>query len=182
MPLLLLRLDASSCLAGSPPNTLLVVTPLSVQRICPQGEQVGEHGLWWKQTFYEDSIRVPGILCWAGTPDEEQRRALPAGHRCDRVTSTLDISATMLDALDAPSLPSSPGRSLMPLLHEGTSKVRTYRAIRLLALCYMRWLRCGSSGRANLGFNCFLALSRNISGKTSRLRSLSEKEWVDLLR
>ena len=99
--------------------------------------QVGEHGLWWKQTFYEDSIRVPGILCWAGTPDEEQRRALPAGYRCDRVTSTLDISATMLDALDAPSLPSSPGRSLMPLLHEGTSKVGTYRAIRLLAFCCM---------------------------------------------
>ena len=80
--------------------------------------QVGEHGLWWKQTFYEDSIRVPGILCWAGTPDEEQRRALPAGRRCDRVTSTLDISATMLDALNAPPLPSSPGRSLMPLLCE----------------------------------------------------------------
>ena len=28
------------------------------------GEQVGEHGLWWKQTFYEDSVRVPTILSW----------------------------------------------------------------------------------------------------------------------
>jgi|EP01043_Picozoa_sp_COSAG02_P043639 hypothetical protein len=120
------------------------------------GAQVGEHGLWWKQTFYEDSIRVPGILCWAGTPDEEQRRALPAGHRCDRITSTLDISATMLDALGAPSLPSSPGRSLMPLLHEDSSKVRTYRAIRLLFCCMYELAMAWSSGRPNWGLSFLL--------------------------
>ena len=33
------------------------------------GEQVGEHDLWWKQTFYEDSARVPAIVSWpAGLP------------------------------------------------------------------------------------------------------------------
>ena len=26
------------------------------------GEQVGEHGLWWKQTFYDDSSKVPTII------------------------------------------------------------------------------------------------------------------------
>ena len=92
------------------------------------------------------SITVPAILAWAD-PDSvsaEQRRALPPGSRCDRVTSTLDVSATMLDALGAPPLPSSAvsrmtaatmahnlrcgfqrsqrqscgqGRSLMPVIH-----------------------------------------------------------------
>ena len=49
--------------------------------ICPiTAKQVGEHGLWWKQTFYEDSVRVPTILSWPG--------ALPEGVRCDRVISS----------------------------------------------------------------------------------------------
>ena len=74
------------------------------------GEQVGEHGLWWKQTFYEDSVRVPTILSWPGV--------LPEGERCDRVVSSLDLNATMLDALDAPALPNSRGRSVLPLLRE----------------------------------------------------------------
>jgi choline-sulfatase len=72
------------------------------------GEQVGEHGLWWKQTFYEHSVKVPAILSWRGTLSE--------GVRCDRVVSSLDLNATMLDALKAPALPYSRGRSVLPLL------------------------------------------------------------------
>jgi choline-sulfatase len=74
------------------------------------GEQVGEHGLWWKQTFYEDSVRVPAILSWPGH--------LPEGARCERVCSGLDLNATMLDALACPPLPLSRGRSLLPLLRD----------------------------------------------------------------
>ena len=82
-------------------NTLILYTS-------DHGEQVGEHGLWWKQTFYEDSVKVPAILAWPGR--------LPAGTRCDRVISSLDLNATMLDALGCPALPNSRGRSLLPLL------------------------------------------------------------------
>ena len=82
-------------------NTLILYTS-------DHGEQVGEHGLWWKQTFYEDSVKVPAILAWPGR--------LPAGTRCDRVISSLDLNATMLDALGCPALPHSQGRSLLPLL------------------------------------------------------------------
>ena len=82
-------------------NTLVVYTS-------DHGEQVGEHGLWWKQTFYEDSVRVPAILSWPGH--------LPSGARCDRVCSGLDLNATMLDALGCPALPHSRGRSLLPVL------------------------------------------------------------------
>ncbi len=86
---------------GLEDNTLIVYTS-------DHGEQVGEHGLWWKQTFYEDSVRVPAILSWPGH--------LPTGTRCERVCSGLDLNATMLDALDCPPLPLSRGRSLLPLL------------------------------------------------------------------
>ncbi|MFP6643877.1 MAG: sulfatase-like hydrolase/transferase [Candidatus Latescibacterota bacterium] len=86
---------------GLDDNTLIIYTS-------DHGEQVGEHGLWWKQTFYEDSVRVPAILSWPGQ--------LSAGARCDRVCSGLDLNATMLDALGCPALPQSRGRSLLPLL------------------------------------------------------------------
>ena len=82
-------------------NTLIVYSS-------DHGEQVGEHGLWWKQTFYEDSVRVPALLSWPGR--------LPTGGRCDRVVSALDLNATMIDALESPPLPHSRGRSLLPLL------------------------------------------------------------------
>ena len=71
------------------------------------GEQVGEHGLWWKQTFYDGSAKVPAIIAW---PDH-----IEAGSRIDRVISSLDINATMIDALGGPPLPTSRGRSLLPL-------------------------------------------------------------------
>ncbi|MFQ6042421.1 MAG: sulfatase-like hydrolase/transferase [Candidatus Poribacteria bacterium] len=82
-------------------NTIILYTS-------DHGEQVGEHGLWWKQTFYEDSVKVPAILSWPGV--------LPEGVRCDQVMDSLDLNATMLDALEAPDLPNSHGRSVLPLL------------------------------------------------------------------
>lgn len=88
---------------GLADNTLIVYSS-------DHGEQVGEHGLWWKQTFYEESVRVPAILSWPGV--------LPQGQRCGRVVSALDLNATILAALDAPPLPRSRGRSLLPLLTE----------------------------------------------------------------
>ncbi len=86
---------------GLEDNTLVVY-------MSDHGEQVGEHGLWWKQTFYEDSAKVPAILSWPGH--------LPEGTRYDKVTSSLDLNATMIDALGCPALPHSRGRSLLPLL------------------------------------------------------------------
>ena len=86
---------------GLSENTLVIYTT-------DHGEQVGEHGLWWKQTFYEDSARVPAVLSWPGV--------LPQGVHCDRVINQLDLNATMLDAVGAPALPRSHGRSLIRLL------------------------------------------------------------------
>lgn len=79
-------------------NTLIVYSS-------DHGDMLGEHGLWWKHTFYEASIRVPLILSWPGK--------IPAGQRCARVVSALDLTATLLDALGAPSLPNAAGTSFL---------------------------------------------------------------------
>ena len=76
------------------------------------GEHLGEHGLWWKHTFFDESVRVPAILSWPGR--------IPAGLRFDGVVSSLDVGATLLDAMGAPSLPGANGRSLLPFLVDET--------------------------------------------------------------
>ncbi|HET7769202.1 MAG TPA: sulfatase-like hydrolase/transferase [Chloroflexota bacterium] len=86
---------------GLAQNTLIVYTT-------DHGEQAGEHGLWWKQTMYEASARVPMLVSWPGV--------LPEGQRRRNVTSTLDLTATILDAAGASPLPDMAGRSFLPLL------------------------------------------------------------------
>lgn len=78
------------------------------------GEQVGEHGLWWKQTFYDDSAKVPAIIAWPGR--------IQAGRRIDHVISSLDINATMVDALGGTPLPTSRGRTLLPLFENPSAE------------------------------------------------------------
>ena len=114
---------------GLADNTLIVY-------MSDHGEQVGEHGLWWKQTFYDASVRVPTIIAWPGT--------LPAGERYSGVISSLDVMATMLDALGAPALPRSQGRSLFPTL-QGTGK---WQDVAFAEYCtdegwYQRMIRSG---------------------------------------
>jgi len=91
------------------------------------GEQVGEHGLWWKQTFYEEAVRVPAILSWPGV--------LPEGQHCKRVVSALDLNATMLDAMGAPRLPRSEGRSLLPLLAAGNGPAPEWEDVAFSEYC-----------------------------------------------
>ena len=56
------------CLEGEglADDTLIVYTT-------DHGDQLGERGLWWKHTLYEDSVRVPLLLHW--------RNRLPTGER-----------------------------------------------------------------------------------------------------
>jgi len=97
------------CLAdeGLADDTLVVYTT-------DHGDQLGERGLWWKHTLYEDSVKVPLLMRWPG--------ALPAGERRAQVADLLDVAATMVDALGGPRLPHSHGRSLLPVARDARAK------------------------------------------------------------
>ncbi|MCM8530868.1 MAG: sulfatase-like hydrolase/transferase [Lentisphaeraceae bacterium] len=82
-------------------NTLIVYSS-------DHGEQIGEHSLWWKQTFYEYAVKVPFIMSLPGV--------LPEGKKYTENVSSLDINASMLDILGCPKLPDSDGRSVMPII------------------------------------------------------------------
>ena len=69
------------------------------------GEQLGERGLWWKHTLYDESVKVPLIMSWPGR--------FPKGERRAQVVNLIDLSATMLDALGAPALPNGQGISFL---------------------------------------------------------------------
>ena len=76
------------------------------------GEMVGEHGLWWKSNFYEDSARVPLIISSPGN--------LPEGERREKAVSLCDLGPTFIDLADADPLSEVAGESLLPLILEDT--------------------------------------------------------------
>jgi choline-sulfatase len=71
------------------------------------GDHLGERGLWWKHTFFEESVKVPLVMRLPGV--------LPAGERRDQVVNLIDLSQTMLEALDVEQLPHADGRSFWPV-------------------------------------------------------------------
>lgn len=73
------------------------------------GDHVGERGLWWKHTFFDESVKVPMILT---------HPSLSPGTRSE-VVSLIDLSATIIDAMGATPLPDAEGRSFWPLLTGG---------------------------------------------------------------
>lgn len=67
---------------GLADNTLIVMTS-------DHGEMLGERGMWFKRTYFEDSVRVPLIV--AGTD-----RVQP-GSRLEREVSLVDLMPTFLE-------------------------------------------------------------------------------------
>jgi choline-sulfatase len=77
------------------------------------GEMAGEHGLWWKCSFYEEAARVPLIIRWPGV--------VPAASRSGVPVSLLDLSATFAAVAGATAdnslfMAETDGDSLLPIL------------------------------------------------------------------
>lgn len=80
-------------------NTIVVLTG-------DHGYQLGEHGLWAKQTLFEGSTRVPLIVAAPGVK--------PAA--CAALVEQVDIYPTLTGLAGLPTPSSVQGRSLQPLL------------------------------------------------------------------
>ncbi len=81
------------------------------------GEMMGERGMWFKQTFYEWSARVPLMVSWPG---------VVAPRRLREVVSLVDLLPTLLGIADPRGIvsPVDPldGRTLLPLLRGETAE------------------------------------------------------------
>jgi choline-sulfatase len=87
-------------------NTLIVYSS-------DHGDQIGERGLWWKHTFYEESVKIPMILSW---PDQ-----LPKAETRNQVVNLVDLNATFLEALGADPLPNSEGHSFLNVAKDSSA-------------------------------------------------------------
>jgi len=67
---------------GMRENTVIAVTS-------DHGEMLGEHGMWFKRTYFDNAAKVPLIVSW---PNH-----FPCGHTMREVISLVDLSATFVD-------------------------------------------------------------------------------------
>ena len=72
------------------------------------GESLGEHGLWWKSTFYDGSCKVPLIVSW--------QDRIKKGMICNENVSLMDVGTTIIAFAGINPLPGASGRSFRPLL------------------------------------------------------------------
>ena len=63
-------------------NTIIIYTT-------DHGENMGEHGLWWKNCVYDSAARIPLIVSWPGKWKGGQRRA--------GACSLVDVASTIVD-------------------------------------------------------------------------------------
>ncbi len=173
---LLVRLEA----AGLLEDTIIVYTT-------DHGEMAGEHGVWWKNGWYEACTRVPLIF---SMPD--QRRGDSAANRCETPVALLDLHPTLCsmagvdhpDDLDGSDLSGAiaggdaPERpifcdNLTPRWGEGTE----FRSIRWRRWKYVVFRDCDAlmfdlesdpSEQANL-------LTEDLTGDAADARSYLEK-------
>ncbi|MDU0203324.1 sulfatase-like hydrolase/transferase [Paenibacillus sp. PFR10] len=79
------------------------------------GENLGEHGLFFKQCSYEASVGVPLIVKGPG---------LPSGQRIDQPVTLVDLYPTLMDIAGLETEPDRPGMSWLPLIKDGRQQGR----------------------------------------------------------
>ncbi|MEZ5660900.1 MAG: choline-sulfatase [Burkholderiaceae bacterium] len=88
-------------------DTLAFERPTLIVFCADHGEMMGERGMWYKQTFFEDSVRVPMFIGGDAWPSPAKRDARPV--------SLLDLVPTLLEITDTEDAWPSPldGQSLL---------------------------------------------------------------------
>lgn len=79
------------------------------------GDNVGDHGLWWKNCMYAGAVGVPLVL---NGPD------IAAGKTCETPVSHVDLVPTILEYAGVAPSPDLPGRSLTAIASEPTDPTR----------------------------------------------------------
>ncbi len=82
-------------------NTVVIYT-------ADHGENMGEHGLWWKNALYDQAARVPLIVSWPAR--------WPGGQTARRACSLVDVVQTIAELGGAKTPPDWNGDSLVPWL------------------------------------------------------------------
>jgi iduronate 2-sulfatase len=147
------------------------------------GFQLGEHGLWAKQTLFEESIRVP--LIFAG-PGIARHQGSP------RMIEVLDIYPTLTDLAGLKAPRTVAGKSLRPLLvnpkaawnRPAFSQYTSGRSVRLDNWHYVEWN--GGKGGAQLFDQQKdpqelknLALDPKSQATVQRLKALLRRNWPE---
>ncbi len=91
--------------AGLAENTIVIYTS-------DQGAFLGEHGLWDKRFMYEESIRMPFLVRYP--------KGVRAGSVNRDIVTNVDFAETFLDYAGVPIPNDMQGRSIRPLLEDGT--------------------------------------------------------------
>jgi choline-sulfatase len=78
------------------------------------GENMGEHGLWWKNSMYEHAARVPLIVSWPARWKGPQRRT--------QACSLVDVVATVAELAGAKAPSDWDGDSMVQWLDNGKAK------------------------------------------------------------
>ncbi len=94
-------------------NTLIIYTS-------DHGDNIGEHGYFWKTNFYDAAARVPMVFVGEG---------IEKGRRIREINSLIDLAPTILDYTSSPLLPSMDGRNLLPVLYGKESPDRERIAV-----------------------------------------------------
>lgn len=86
--------------SGNAENTVVVYTS-------DHGEMIGDHGCFWKSSYYEGSVGVPMIVRYPGMAPEDVST--------DGIVNLYDLGPTFCDIAATDEMPLVDGRSILPL-------------------------------------------------------------------
>lgn len=78
----------------------------------------GSHGFLFKSIWYEEAVRVPGIVRWPGRVE--------AGRESTALVSTVDLVRTVLEVARASSPEKMAGKNALPLLTGSGDRIRSH--------------------------------------------------------